>query len=414
MPTPMNRLEQLLRSPSVRAILDQDLEACALDIDQAIGLPPACYTDAEFYEFEKEVIFRKEWLCVGREAQIPNQGDWFSITIVEEPLVIVRAEPHRILALSAVCRHRARVITALEDLPPDQWTCPPAESSGNSQRFRCPYHFWVYDLEGRLRSAPEMSRTPGFETSEIALPSFRVETWNGFIFVNFDEHADPLAPRLHQFTDWIENWHLTDMELGDRGEIADLPWNWKVMHENSIESYHSDRLHRGLHESVPSGGVIATPFHDDDAVIATRIRASLRDYSLNPTYHALLPVIDTLTDEQRETSYFGVIPPTLLLGMNTDSALYRLVYPTGPQHINVKFGNLFPRGDAHSRRGREIRKMTTAGLLVMTSQDFPTDAAVQKGLRSRYAPRSRYSWQEEPLAHLNRWLVQRYRSVHSR
>jgi len=404
----------IIASPSVRAILDDNLEASARDIEEATTLPPACYTDADFYEFEKDAIFHREWLCVGREEQIPNPGDWFSVTLVDEPIVVVRAGPERIVAMSAVCRHRAMVITAPSESPPDQWGAPPPETSGNCRQFRCPYHFWVYDLEGRLLGAPEMRRTRGFDKNNVRLPSFPVEVWNGFIFMNFDEGAAPLGRRLTRFSEWLRNWHLDAMVLGEQGSLRGLPWNWKVMHENSIESYHSDRLHHGLHESVPSSGVIPTPFNDEDAAIVSRVRASSRDYSLNPTYKALLPVIPTLTDEERETTTFGIVPPSLLVGMNTDSALYRIVMPTGPETIDIRFGNLFPPGEVDSRRTREIRKMATAGLLVMTSQDLPTDAAVQKGLRSRFAARGRYSWQEEPLSHFNRWLVRRYREAASR
>jgi hypothetical protein len=95
--------------------------------------------------------------------------------------------------------------------------------------------------------------------------------------------------------------------------------------------------------------------------------------------------------------------------MNTDSALFRIVLPTGPGTFDVRFGNLFPKGKYVGRRFDEIKKMATGGLLVMTSQDFPADAGVQKGLRSRFAVRGRYSWEEEPLEGFNRWLVKRYR-----
>lgn len=410
----MTRLERLRGSPSVRAILDEDLEASARAVTDAVTLPPACYTDPTFYEFESEAIFYREWLCVGREEQVVDVGDWFSITVVDEPVVVVRADVDRIVAMSAVCRHRSMIITAPAEATSDQWGARPPETSGSCLQFRCPYHFWVYDLDGQLLAAPEMRKTPGFDKANVHLPQVKVETWNGFIFINFDDDAEPLAPRLVQFSAWLENWHLEDMVLGDQGNLIDLPWNWKVMHENSLESYHSDRLHQGLHESVPSSGVVPTPFQDDDAAIVTRVRASSMDYSLNPTYRALLPVIPTLTEEQRQMTYFGLVAPTLLIGMNTDSALYRIVLPTGPQTVDIRFGNLFPPGDVHSRRTREIRRMATAGLLVMTSQDLPTDAAVQKGLRSRFAGRSRYSWQEEPLAHLNRWLVRRYRAAEQR
>lgn len=407
----MRDIHELARRPSVRAVLDQDLGASARPVEEAVTLPPACYTDPDFHAFEMEAIFAREWLCLGRVEQVPGVGDWFSVTVADEPMIVVRSSPEEVRVLSAVCQHRAMVITAPAESPPEEWGQAPPETSGTSRQFRCPYHFWVYDLEGQLVGAPEMSRTCGFDKADVRLPRIRSEVWNGFVFANLDPDAEPLGPRLAGLADLLENWHLGDMVSGPPGQLDDLPWNWKVMQENGLENYHSDRLHKGLHDAVPSSGLLPTPFDDGDAAIVSRLRAGHADFSLNPTYKALLPIIPTLTDEERQTSTFGLLPPTLLMGMNTDSALYRIVLPTAVDRITIIFGNLFPRAERDARRFREIQKMVTSGLLTMTSQDIPTDAAVQKGLRSRHAPRGRYSWQEEPLAHFNRWLVRRYQEA---
>jgi phenylpropionate dioxygenase-like ring-hydroxylating dioxygenase large terminal subunit len=402
-------LHQAAASPVVRGVIEQ-LDASLGPIQEAVTLPPQCYSDRSFYEFEKETIFFREWLCLGRVEQVPAVGDYYSITVADEPLVVVRSAPSEIRVMSAVCRHRCMVITAPGEAPASEWGKPPAETKGNVKFFQCPYHFWTYDLTGQLTAAPEMQRTPGFDKTGIRLPNLKVEIWNGFIFVNFDPDSPRLAPRLKRFSDWIANWHLEDMEAGEIKSHDGLNWNWKVMHENSIECYHCDRLHRGLHEVVPGGALIHTDYDDpDEAVIISRAKAMHADYALNPTYKALLPVIETLTDYERNNSIFGLLPPTLLLGMNTDSALFRIVLPTGPDSFDVRFGNLFPKGKYVGRRFEEIKKMATGGLLVMTSQDFPADAGVQKGLKSRFATRSRYSWEEEPLAGFNQWLIKRYR-----
>lgn len=394
----------------VKEVLDDNLERSVQDVSAAVTLPPRCYTSPEFYEFEKAAIFSQEWLCLGRAEQVPEVGDWFSITVIDEPLVVVRSSESEIRVMSSVCRHRCNVITARPEAPPEEWGSAPPESVGHGKYLRCPYHFWTYDLTGQLVTAPAMERTADFDRSSIHLPVLRSEVWNGFIFASFKADSPPLGPRLEHLSDMLHNWHLEAMRGGPIRTNRNMPWNWKVMHENSIEVYHVDRLHQGVHAVLPSPTVISMPFHEDDAAIILRHRAIHRDYSLNPTYKALLPVIETLTDEEREVSIFALIPPSLLIGMNVDSALFRIVLPSGPQSVDLTFGNLFPASHFKERRYQEIQKMTTAGLLLMTSQDFPTDAAVQKGLRSRFASRGRYSWQESTLADFNRWLVKRYRN----
>lgn len=399
-----------MRNP-VHEVLNDNLGLSARDVAHAITLPPRCYTSPEFYEFEKQAIFAQEWICLGRVEQVPEVGDWYSITVIDEPLVVTRSSESEIRVMSSVCRHRCNVITARGEAPAEEWSSAPPETTGHGRYLRCPYHFWTYDLTGQLVTAPAMEKTVGFDPSEIRLPNLKCEVWNGFIFASFNPDIASLATRLKTLAEMLQNWHLESMRSGAIRTNRNMPWNWKVMHENSIEAYHVDRLHQGVHAVLPSSTVIPVAFDDDDAAIILRHRATHRDYSLNPTYKALLPFIETLTDEEREVSIFALIPPTLLIGMNVDSALYRIVLPAGPEAVNLTFGNLFPETHFKERRYQEIQKMATAGLLLMTSQDFPTDAAVQKGLRSRFACRGRYSWQENTLPDFNRWLVKRYREA---
>ena len=77
------------------------------DVDAAETLPPACYTDAAFYAFEKEALFNHEWLCVGRVDWVKEQGDYFTTTIIGEPIIVTRNRSDEIKAMSAVCQHRA-------------------------------------------------------------------------------------------------------------------------------------------------------------------------------------------------------------------------------------------------------------------------------------------------------------------
>ena len=149
--------------------------------ETAETLPPACYVDAGFYEFEKEAVFNHEWLCVGRESWVMTPGDYFTTSIIGEPIVVARTRKNELVAMSSVCQHRAMLV---------------AEGHGNTRGFVCPYHHWTYTLDGKLVNAPAMEQTCGFDKTKVALPRFKVEVWLGFVFINFDLDAAPLAPRL--------------------------------------------------------------------------------------------------------------------------------------------------------------------------------------------------------------------------
>ena len=98
-------------------------------------LPPACYVERDFWEFEKEAIFSHEWLCVGREAWARNPGDYFTSAHMGEPIVVVRNRDGVLKAMSTVCQHRAMLVV---------------EGRGNAKAFMCPYHHWSYSLDGNL------------------------------------------------------------------------------------------------------------------------------------------------------------------------------------------------------------------------------------------------------------------------
>jgi phenylpropionate dioxygenase-like ring-hydroxylating dioxygenase large terminal subunit len=411
-----SRIDSVSLANVAQWIGTQNLAASTQSPEHAITMPPQCYTDSAFYEFEKEAIFSKEWLCLGRVEQVPNVGDYFTITMVDEPLLVVRGADEQIRVMSAVCRHRAMIVTAPAAVDPETWldskTVP--DTSGSCTQFKCPYHYWTYDLDGQLIGAPEMHRTPGFNDKDVRLPQLPVEIWNGFIFTNFDADAPPLAPRLSRLEEKFANWHLDQLVDPEPVWVRDLPWNWKVMHENSMEAYHADRLHAGLHAMLPASHVMPTVYEPGDAAVITSIRAAHIDYSVNPTYKPLRPIIEGLSQEDRWVSTFALIPPILLIGVMTDSVLYRMVIPTGPESIHIRFGLLIPQHHLRPRRYKQIRKMEAEAVRIIGAQDWAADSGVQKGLRSRFAPRSRLSWQEEVLVSMNRWLVERYTAAAER
>ena len=157
----------------------ESLTASTADVAEAATLPPVLYTSEEVLAFEREALFAKEWLCVGRSERIPNPGDWFTVTITGEPLIVLRDKEGGIRCMSAVCQHRAMQV---------------CQGEGNSTTFKCPYHHWIYGQDGRLLGAPAMERTEGFDKKDFPLPSLQVELWQGFVFVNLDaEAADTLS-----------------------------------------------------------------------------------------------------------------------------------------------------------------------------------------------------------------------------
>ena len=152
-----------------------------------------------------------------------------------------------------------------------------------------------------------------------------------------------------------------------------------------------------------------TPFDDDSAMVMSRAHTTRPDYSFNATMGAVLPVIETLTDDDKGTAYFGIAPPTLGIGTSADSLIYVLIIPKSANKMDLIYATLFPRQTTKLRHFKDLEEVASGGLYALTKQDVAALKSVQRGLRSRFAPRGRLSWQEEPINHFNRWLIKRYR-----
>ncbi len=397
----------------VEAIVTRELDASDRGVERASMLPSACYTSPEFFEFEKRSLFAREWLCVGRTSDIPNVGDYFTTTIADEPLLVVRAADGEIRVMSSVCRHRGMVIT--DPVPKSRerwWDTTPTETAGNCRHaFRCPYHYWTYDLTGRLVGAPDMQRTADFQQNEHNLPNLKVETWKGFIFANLDPRAAPLAARLAPIEPVIANWRVEEMISGQSETLRGLPWNWKVMVENFVEFYHSDRLHHPICEFSRSNSYIPHDFEPSDATIVAAGKTTHPDFGFNPTFKALFPPISGLTEEERALAVFFLVPPSLAFGVNSDSAFFFLLNPTAVDRLDITVAGLYPADYRELPLFEQLEGLAGLGIEYFNEQDFAAVSSIQRGLRSQFAPRGRFSWQEEPITHFNRWLIHRYRAA---
>ncbi len=374
----------------------EGLTSSTIDLDRAETLPPACYSDPAFYAFEKEAVFRREWLCVGRASWAANPGDYFTTRVIGEPIIVTRDRGGVLRALSAVCQHRAMIV---------------AEGRGSAKAFVCPYHRWTYGLDGQLIGAPAMEKTRDFDRAAFGLPPIKLEVWMGFVFINFDPDAGPLAPRLTAIADIAEHWDVASAEGPAPDKAGRYLCNWKVMLENNNDGYHANKLHQGpLHDFVPSE-LAQFPELPADTGGYYRLNGTLHpDASFNVTQKALMPIFPNLTEEERSRVMFANVPPTLSLGFTSDLIMYFILRPDGPESHEMDFGLLFAPGamdePAFPHRLEAIQQTMAA----ITVQDLHVDEQIQVGLRSSFARRGRYSWQEGAQRQLNCWLAPRYKA----
>ena len=144
----------------------------------------------EFYELEREAIFKRAWLNVGRVEQLPRKGSYFTkeLAVANTSVVIVRGMDGEVRAFHNICRHRGNKLV---------WTdFPREETSGNCRQFVCKYHGWKYDLDGACSFVQQESEFFDLDKADYGLVPVHCDVWAGFIFVNLDRRAEPDAARV--------------------------------------------------------------------------------------------------------------------------------------------------------------------------------------------------------------------------
>lgn len=390
-------LPELELTPFLRNVLDQ-LDDSDKDVESAISLPAEVYTSEEWFEFEKRAIWDREWVCLGHQGSILNPGDYVSIILNDEPMLMLRGKDGEVRVMSSVCQHRGHIL---------------GEAKGNAAAFTCPFHGWTYDLEGQLRGAPEMDAHVSLKElrKTHCLPQLRTEIWNGFIFVNMDGKARPLAPRLKRLTKEYERHNIADLHASPTDDWKDNPWNYKFLQENAIEPYHTAYLHKGVHDFAPSHLASFVEWDDDDdGAIFHPTGFTELDGNFNATYKSLFPIIESLTEKERKRVMFASIMPNLFMGAVPDGVFYYVMIPQGANKMTIRVGGLYPKETLALDNFNELAMQTIEGVAIYNDQDTVANSLTHIGLKSRFANRCRYTPREKTLSQLNRWLIKRYRA----
>jgi phenylpropionate dioxygenase-like ring-hydroxylating dioxygenase large terminal subunit len=375
-------------------------------VEKAEILPAEAYTSEQFWEFEKHAIFSREWLCVGHANEVPNPGDHLPLTVLEEPVLLVRDDTGTVRVLSAICQHRGHpIFGGLAQRAADA-PCL------NAKTLLCPYHNWAYRLDGRLIGAPSMQETTPVAQlrQSVRLPEIRSEIFHGLVFINFDAAAEPLAPRLAKLGRELATYPLADLVPAQILALTDLKWNWKLHHENALEPYHTDYVHKGFHNAVPSQ---LTRFYEfdsgDGAIFRTTGFLAAEGDLFEAEGGRRLPEIEGLTPEQRKRVLFVSIMPNVFAVVQPSSVSMTILNPRSAGSISSRRINLFPKAAASDPDFERITNEQLERNKILIMQDQVTLLALQEAYRSRFTPRGKLARLETGIAQLNQWIVDKYR-----
>jgi len=193
---------------------------------EGFSLDQIFYQDPDVYQRELDRIFMKSWLYTGHISQVPKTGDYFLYELANESVIITRDSKDTIKALINVCRHRGSRVCL--------------ESTGQQKSFVCPYHAWVYKLDGSLRGA---NRTPpDFDKSKYGLKQIQVKIFHGMIFINFDDEPVSFYPIEKDLDECLQPYGFKNMKIAHKRSYP-IQANWKLAVENYCECYHCIPAH---------------------------------------------------------------------------------------------------------------------------------------------------------------------------
>lgn len=349
-------------------------ENVSVPFEEAHAMPPSVYTSQDFLKRELKDIFSKDWFCVGRSTSLANNGDYVTLNLAEQPIVVLRDKEGQLKAMSNVCLHRMSTLL---------------EGSGNTRSIVCPYHSWTYNLDGTLRGAPAMTLNSGFCKQDYKLPQIRCEEWLGWVFVTLNPNAKPVVQELSKVEELVGDY---DMGSYTQTFFETHLWdtNWKVLAENFMESYHLPVCHAGTIGGLSKLEEMICPPGED----AFNYHTILKDDSLKIAMAH--PTNKRLKGDRRRTTYLLAIYPSLLITLTPGYFWYLTLHPHGVGQVEIGFGGGMSQEYANDPDAQANFAQLKTLLDEVNVEDKGCTEKVYRGLCSQVAKPGHLSHLERP------------------
>ena len=338
-------------------------------LERGFTLPAHWYTDPAIFALEKARILQRFWQYVGYVEQVARPGDFFTSTLGDVPIVVLRDDEGAVRAFANVCRHRGSELVL--------------DRCGSRKTIQCHYHGWTWNLNGSLRSAPRWNEQPAFSKDEFPLVPLKLETWGPMIFVNADPQAGPLSGMVGELQHIVA---ATGLDLGAlrfrlRREV-EIKANWKVVVENFNECYHCAIAHPSFTDLIDVDSYKVVTAHEWFSTQHGGVRDAAKEGKGDGIYDL---GGDKLSEGVHEGCFSMIFPATML------------VINPGPHNMGVL--SLFPIDEHRTIECRDtffspavsdedVQAMVDFGWQVF-QEDVTLCESVQRGLRSGFFDQGR-------------------------
>jgi Rieske 2Fe-2S family protein len=327
---------------------------------EARTLPAAAYTGKEVFDWELRHLFAAAWTCLGRVDEIRGEASQLAVTVGDVG-VLVTFEDGVVRAFANVCRHRGHELL-------------PEGGTADRPAVLCPYHGWVYRLDGGLATATAMRGVPGFAPADHGLVALPATVWEGWLFVNATGDAPPFTEYLGGCAELVEPYGPGRLRPR-AGHDYRVAANWKVIVENYHECYHCPQIHPELCRVSP-------PASGDN----WNLPGAWVGGSMDLREHAETMSLDGrgtgvfIDGAPRRTVRYLALFPNLLVSAHPDYVMTHRLWPVGPGVTDVECRWYFPDGIDDPAYAVDFWDLTNR-------QDWAACESVQRGLGSpHYRP----------------------------
>ncbi|MSP52564.1 MAG: aromatic ring-hydroxylating dioxygenase subunit alpha [Alphaproteobacteria bacterium] len=340
------------------------ISSVRVPLNRARHVTSQIYYSQEIFDLEKEKIFMKDWLCVARNEEVERPGDYMTLRIMGEPVLLVRDNGGKLRAFRNMCAHRGVEVI---------------NGAGCTKEFSCPYHGWRYDLAGRLTGAPLMNENELFDSEKSSLPEIKLGTWAGWIFINFDPTCGPLAERISDFANDLAFLKMEDCRLASKIRI-ELDCNWKLVVENLLDVYHVAVLHGG------SFGKYRGPA-EKQTIHMRKQGGTFTTYTSAPMLpggQTLFRNMPAIADRGPNFAVSSHLAPNLQVITRSDNCHPQIMWPATPTTSYFDVYIMFPNEFFAERDLEQRVKLYHDYMIYALEEDRSMICSLQRAMESRY------------------------------
>jgi phenylpropionate dioxygenase-like ring-hydroxylating dioxygenase large terminal subunit len=339
------------------------------------------YIDASIANTEKKIIFEESPICLGTAALVPNQGDWFTVDIGDKSILIVRNNKTEISAYLNICSHRGAKLV---------------EGSGTkAYAFKCPYHSWVYNLDGELKARPRENAFEEINKDQCSLQKFELDNHQGFLWLIMDKKAK----NKHSSNKADLNELLIDYDFNKYQHFKSIKiypkLNWKLAVDTFLELYHIDELHtKSLAPIIKNDLQLFDTYGKNIRVIGAR--------------HSAVKLNRVLKDQREfdiHTIQLRILFPNTILVCHPDHVeVWQILPKNEVNECEVSFSLYTKEAFSSKSAIRHWDNNFNLALNAVVKEDFPLGENVQKGFYAAPKRKIIFGKNEPALQHFHKQI----------